>query len=267
MKRVSLALRRPGEQGIALDDPGWRHIAFRVHHLAAGSELAGDTGGCETALLLLGGHAEIDAAGRGWGRLGSRADPWAGGPPDGVLLPPGSAYHLRAADAVELAVCAAPAAKGVPPRRLDPGSARFELRGSGPTERRIHHILPEEAPAERLLLVEVFTPAGNWSSYPPHKHDVDDPPRERELAETYYHRVRPAQGFAFQRVYSGEGDLDATCAVRDGDLILVPRGYHVVAAAPGYDDYYLNVMAGPVREWRFTPDPSHAWLMNWGRTP
>lgn len=264
---MSLDLRRTGEQGIAMDTPGWRHIDFRVHRLPVGATLDGHTAACETALLLLGGHAVVEAAGRDWGLLGSRADPWAGGPPDGLLLPPGSPYRIRTTDAVELAVCAAPAETGVAARRLSPDTARFERRGSGSTERRIHHILPEEAPAERLLLVEVFTPAGNWSSYPPHKHDRDDPPHERELAETYYHRVRPGQGFALQRVYTAEGDIDATHAVRDGDLILVPRGYHVVAAAPGYDDYYLNVMAGPVREWRFTPDPDHAWLMNWGRTP
>ncbi len=261
---MTLPLRRAGASGVRRDEPGWAHIDFRVHRLAAGAELAGGCADAETALLLLGGHARAEAAGRDWGLLGSRADPWGGGPPDGLLLPPGSPYRLRAEDAVELAVCAAPATAGVPARRLDPASARHERRGSGQTERHIHHILPEEAPAERLLLVEVFTPAGNWSSYPPHKHDRDDPPRERDLAEVYYHRVRPGQGFALQRVYSAEGDLDATCAVGDGDLILVPRGYHVVAAAPGYDDYYLNVMAGPVREWRFTPDPDHAWLMNWG---
>jgi 5-deoxy-glucuronate isomerase len=262
---VKLRIRRTGPDGVRCDEPGWGHVTFRVHRLAAGEELAGDTGGCETALLLLGGHAEVEAAGRAWGLLGSRPEPWSGGPPDGVLLPPGSPYRLRAADALELALCAAPATAGVPPRRLDPGSARFELRGSGRTERRIHHILPEEAPAERLLLVEVHTPAGNWSSYPPHKHDRDDPPRERQLVEVYYHRVRPRRGFALQRVYTAAGDLDETMAVADGDLILVPRGYHVVAAAPGYDDYYLNVMAGPVRQWRFQPDPDHAWLMDWGR--
>jgi 5-deoxy-glucuronate isomerase len=110
-------------------------------------------------------------------------------------------------------------------------------------------------------VVEVVTPGGNWSSYPPHKHDRDDPPEESLLEETYYHRLRPAQGFAFQRVYSDDGSLDETMAVADGDVVLVPRGYHPVGAAHGYDLYYLNVMAGPRRVWRFRNDPAHAWIV------
>ena len=105
---------------------------------------------------------------------------------------------------------------------------------------------------------EVITPAGHWSSFPPHKHDVDDPPRETALEETYYHRLRPAGGFAFQRVYSPERALDESFAVGDGDVVLVPAGYHPVAAGARHDLYYLNVMAGPRREWRVTVDPDFA---------
>jgi 5-deoxy-glucuronate isomerase len=146
---------------------------------------------------------------------------------------------------------------------VDPGDVRIEARGAGQTARTVRHLLPPEARAGRLIVVEVLTPGGNWSSYPPHKHDVDHPPQERLLEELYYYRFRRREGFAFQRVYTSDGDLDESLAPRDGDVVLVPRGYHPVAAAAGYDCYYLNVMAGPVREWKFSLDPDHAWLMNW----
>jgi 5-deoxy-glucuronate isomerase len=127
-------------------------------------------------------------------------------------------------------------------------------------ERTIHHILMEDAPAESLLVTEVVTPPGHWSSYPPHKHDTNDPPTETQLEETYYHRLRDGRGFALQRVYTTDRSLDETVVVADGDLVLVPRGYHTVSAAPGYELYYLNVMAGPVRRWCVTFDPEHEWL-------
>ena len=136
----------------------------------------------------------------------------------------------------------------------------MEVRGSGNAERRVHPILMSEGQAERLLVVEVLTPNGHWSSYPPHKHDQDDLPDESYLEETYYHKIQPPQGFAVQRVYTEDRSLDETMTVVDGDTVLVPRGYHAVSAPPGYDLYYLNVMAGPVREWKFKNDPDHEWL-------
>jgi len=114
--------------------------------------------------------------------------------------------------------------------------------------------------ADSLLVTEVYTPAGHWSSYPSHRHDEDDFPRMTYLEETYYMRLDPAQGFAVQRVYTEDGTLDETMAVRDGDVTLVPRGHHPVGAPYGYDLYYLNVMAGPLRKWRFQNDPDHDWI-------
>jgi 5-deoxy-glucuronate isomerase len=132
-----------------------------------------------------------------------------------------------------------------------------EIRGRGTYERLIRPILMGDQAADSLLVCEVITPAGHWSSYPPHKHDRDALPDESFLEETYYHRISPPQGFAFQRVY-GDG-LDETVTVRDRDVVLVPRGYHTVSAPPGYDLYYLNVMAGPTRVWAVTNDPEHEW--------
>lgn len=105
-------------------------------------------------------------------------------------------------------------------------------------------------------MVEVVTPGGHWSSYPPHKHDTDAWPNETQLEETYWHRTRYSKGFAFQRVYTDDRSLDEAMTIEDGDVVLVPRGYHPVAAAHGHDLYYLNVMAGPRRKWRFTEDPA-----------
>jgi 5-deoxy-glucuronate isomerase len=137
-----------------------------------------------------------------------------------------------------------------------------ETRGYGAQERLVHPILMAGREAESLLVCEVLTPAGHWSSYPPHKHDRDDPPHETFLEETYYHRVSPARGFGLQRVYSHDRKLDETLAFGNRDCVLVPRGYHTVSAPPGYDVYYLNVMAGPTRAWAVANDPDHEWTLS-----
>ena len=114
---------------------------------------------------------------------------------------------------------------------------------------------------DALLVCEVYTPPGHWSSYPPHKHDRDALPEESLLEETYYHRIDPPQGYALQRIYTDDRDLDEALVVEDRDVALVPRGYHPVGAAHGYDLYYLNVMAGPARNWIFRNDPAHDWMI------
>jgi len=180
---------------------------------------------------------------------------------------------------LHLAIVSAPAESAPAARLVRPGDVRVEIRGKGVTERKIHWILSEKEPAARLLLVEVLTPAGHWSTHPPHKHDQDNPGVERALEELYYYRFNPEQGFAFQGIYTkaspsplaGEGRgggsaINISIRARQEDLVLVPRGYHVVSAAPGYDCYYLNAMAGAVREWLFTTDPDHQWLMDWKKT-
>ena len=146
---------------------------------------------------------------------------------------------------------------------MAPDEILVEIRGTGQTERRIHHLLPPAAEAGRLIVFEVFTPGGSWSSYPPHKHDTEDPPREARLEELYFYRFAKPQGFAFQRVYTPDRSLDEVMAPGDGDVVLVPFGYHPVGAPAGYDCYYLNIMAGPNRAWHFSADPDHAWLMDW----
>ncbi len=163
---------------------------------------------------------------------------------------------------VELAVCAAPSTGGkLPVRVIGPDDVGQQVRGKGTNTRYVTNILPETEPADSLLVVEVITPGGHTSSYPPHKHDQDNLPSESYLEETYYHRLNPPQGFAFQRVFTDDRSLDETMAIEDGDVVLVPKGYHPCAACHGYDLYYLNVMAGPKRTWKFHNAPEHEWLM------
>jgi 5-deoxy-glucuronate isomerase len=203
----------------------------------------------------------VTAGGRDFGEQGERDTPFAG-KPHSVYVPAGSDWSVTATTSCELAVCSAPGKAGSrPARAIGPNDVGQETRGKGTNTRYVTNILPEGAPADSLLVVEVITPGGHTSSYPPHRHDRNDLPRESQLEETYYHRVNPAQGFAFQRIYTDDRSLDEAVVVEDGDVTLVPRGYHPVAAVHGYDLYYLNVMAGPVRTWKFHNAPEHEWLM------
>ncbi|MFC0410873.1 5-deoxy-glucuronate isomerase [Roseomonas elaeocarpi] len=260
-------LRRPtapDAQGRVLhvtpENAGWRYVGFDLHRLAAGQIIAGGEAGREVCLVPVTGTVTVVAGGQRFGGVGRRTTPFEG-KPSAVFVPAGTKWQVEAGDAAELAVCSAPGAPGLPPRLIDGRTLATEERGTGSNRRLVHNILPEGEPAESLLVVEVITPAGNWSSYPPHKHDRDDFPAETLLEETYYHRLNPPQGFALQRVYTDDRDLDETMAVTDGDCVLVPRGYHPVGAPHGYALYYLNVMAGPRRAWRFHNDPAHEWML------
>jgi 5-deoxy-glucuronate isomerase len=243
------------------ESAGWRYVGFEVYRIAAGARVRRELSGRETCVVVLGGSCDIRSEAGDWTSIGERATPFDG-PPAGAYLPPGAAFEISArSGTVEVALGHAPAKRGAAARVIAPADARLEVRGSGAMERRIHHILMEDAAAESLLVTEVVTPGGHWSSYPPHKHDTNDPPRETALEETYYHRLRDERGFGLQRVYTADRSLDESLAVRDGECVLVPRGYHTVSAAPGYELYYLNVMAGPVRQWKVTVDPDHRRLM------
>jgi 5-deoxy-glucuronate isomerase len=252
--------QEPAEDGclvrVTPESAGWRHVGFEVYRLARGARLDRVTGRREVCAVLLAGRADVTFAGREWAEIGRRESVFDGVPPYAVHAPPGGTLSLQAVtDVFEVALCWAPAPAGLAPVLITPEDCRVSTRGEGNTERRIHDVLMENRTAESLLITEVLTPGGHWSSYPPHKHDTDDPPRERYLEETYYHRERRPGGFAVQLVYTEDRSLDAAIRVGDGDVVLVPRGYHPVSAAPGCDLYYLNVMAGPVREWRVTVDP------------
>jgi len=258
---VSDLLLRDGEWDVV--DPGsagWRYLSFRVDRLHDGENVTRNTSGEEIALVPLGGRCAVDTGGERY-ELGERASvfdgmPWA------LYLPRDTEYTVTALGDVEVAVSGALADERLEPRLISPKDVEIEVRGSGNATRQINHILKPEFPAQRLLVVEVFTPAGNWSSYPPHKHDVDDPPGEVVLEEVYYYRTQTEQpgAFAVQRLYSPQYGIDVTETVRDGDIMLVPHGYHTTAAAHGYDLYYLNGLAGDRRSMASADDPALAWI-------
>lgn len=258
---------RPGEpdaDGVMLritpESAGWRYVGFEVIRLLPGQTWQSETGDREVCVVLLSGIADAEAGGVAWQEIGRRMSVFEQIPPFAVYVPYGSSYRLTARTEVEAAICSAPGRGGFAARLIAPEQVGTEPRGYGNMSRTIHNILPEQEPADSLLVVEVYTPGGHWSSYPPHKHDQERLPHESYLEETYYHRMKPGHGFAVQRVYTDDRSLDETLTVRNGEAVLVPRGYHPVSAAPGYDSYYLNVMAGPVRTWKFHNDPEHEWL-------
>lgn len=264
---TSLLVRpqQPGKQGEVLEvtpeSAGWQHVGFRVHKLTKGQRIEANTGSREHCLVLLSGLATVTCGEHCWKDIGERMDLFEKIPPYAVYLPDNVNYSVEATTDLELAVCSAPGQGNHEPRLIHPDQIKQSTRGSGANTRHIQDILPETEPADSLLVVEVYTPEGNWSSYPPHKHDVDNLPDESYLEETYYHRLNPSQGFAFQRVYTDDRSLDETMAVEDGCCVMVPRGYHPVGTPYGYELYYLNVMAGPSRKWKFHNDPAHEWIV------
>ena len=247
---------------ITPESAGWRYVGFALHRLRAGEPAAGVTEDREVILVMVEGKAKITAAGQDWGVLGERMNVFEKTPPHCLYLQNGTAWQAVAETDCTIAVCSAPGRGGHVARRIGPEGITLTTRGKGTNTRHINNIAMEaEDYCDSLLVTEVFTPAGHWSSYPSHRHDEDDFPRITYLEETYYHRLNPAQGFGIQRVYTEDGRLDETMAVADGDVVLVPRGHHPCGAPYGFEMYYLNVMAGPLRKWRFQPDPAVAWIM------
>jgi 5-deoxy-glucuronate isomerase len=240
---------------------GWTYVGFAAHRLAAAEAISVALPGAEACVVVLSGKVTIEAGGQTWRDIGERDSVFDDRAPYAVYLPPGETARIVARTAAEIGVGSAPAAAGPPARLIEPGSMKRFKRGEGSNTRYVCDILPQTEPASHLLVVEVVTPAGHSSSYPPHKHDTDNLPAESSLEETYYHRLKPAQGFAFQRVYTDDRSIDEALAVEDHDVVLVPRGYHPVVVPHGYDSYYLNVMAGPKREWHFKNDPAHEWML------
>lgn len=244
------------------ESAGWTYVGFEVFQVKAGDSLTQSTGDQEACLVLLTGKADVATGDQGWSDIGERMDIFEKIPPWAVYVPNDQEWTLTAKTDVELAVCKAPGHGHHKARLIAPEPKKVSVRGEGANTRHIHDILPDwDESADSLLVVEVFTPAGNWSSYPPHKHSVDNIPDESSLEETYYHRINPRQGFSFQRVYNDDRSLDETMAVEDGNVVMVPEGYHPVGAPYGYDLYYLNVMAGPKRVWKFKNDPDHEWML------
>jgi 5-deoxy-glucuronate isomerase len=257
--------QQPDESGCVLrvtpESARWTYVGFQVHRLAAGQTMRGGERAREACVVVLTGRADVVVEGHRFEDIGGRLSVFDDTAPGAVYSPAGSTFTVTAKKDAEVAICSGPGKSPGVPRVIESAAMRSEVRGTGTNTRYVRNILSETMPAESLLIVEVITPGGNWSSYPPHKHDTAIAGQETALEETYYHRFKPRQGFGFQRVYTGRGDLDESLCIQDGDVVMVPRGYHPVCAAHGYDLYYLNVMAGPHRAWVIRNDPQHEWLL------
>jgi 5-deoxy-glucuronate isomerase len=266
---------RPDEAGHVAVDParaGWRYLSFATHRLAARERMAVGVATSEVGLVVLAGSARIALDDGHALDLPGRRSVWDGRP-WGAYLPAATRGELRAGHTgLRVAIASAPStrvAAGAQPVVIRPSDVRVEIRGAGHATRQINHIITPEFPAERLEMVEVYTPAGNWSSWPPHKHDTDDMPNEAVLEEIYHYAFRRSEAWGIQRLYRRDGTRDALWAVRDGEVVLVTDGYHPFVAADGDDAYYLNALAGDRRTMACSYDPDLDWVRGtWaGATP
>jgi 5-deoxy-glucuronate isomerase len=237
---------------------GWDWMSFCVRRIAAGDAWESQGEDEERAIVLLGGRSEVDW-GSGLKRMGKRSNVFDG-LPYALYLPAGGQARFKAETDCELAVCSVPSTANLQPRLIAPEDVTVNLRGGGNASRQIVDVIRPEFPADRLMMVEVYTPGGNWSSFPPHKHDVHAPPGEVDLDEVYYYRMNRPAAYAHQRLYTKDGKRDITLTVHDGDVVMVRDGYHPVVAGHGYDIYYLNCLAGSARSLANTEDPDHVWV-------
>jgi 5-deoxy-glucuronate isomerase len=243
----------------------WEWMSFFVRRLAPGDVYKATTDGEEAVFVLLGGICQADW-GLGAQSIGKRRNVFDGYP-YALYLPTGSKVTFSAQTVCEIAECRVPSTATLKPKLITPKDVVSSLRGGGNASRQIVDIMTPAFPADKLIVVEVYTPGGNWSSYPPHKHDVHDPPTEVDLDEIYYYRMKQPDAFAFQHLYSGRDSPERTVKTRDGDAVLIRSGYHPVVAGPGYDIYYLNFLAGSSRVMAVTEDPQHSWLRStWKET-
>lgn len=259
----------PGQAGELLHLPrqkaNWEWMSFFVRRLAPGDPYKTTINGEEAAFVLLGGVCQVDW-GQGVQPIGKRRNVFDGYP-YALYLPAGNTVTFTAETVCEIAECRVPSRARLQPKLITPSGVVSSLRGGGNASRQIVDLMTPAFPADKLMVVEVYTPGGNWSSYPPHKHDVHNPPTEVDLDEIYYYRMKEPNAFAFQHLYSGQDFADRTLKTRDGDAVLVRSGYHPVVAGPGYDIYYLNFLAGSSRVMAVTEDPQHVWLRStWKET-
>ncbi len=248
-------------QHITPTSANWRYVGFDVVLLKAGDTQTFDTAGNEVCAVVVSGRVDIKTCDETFLNLGDRESVFEDKAPFAVYVPPKDTITVTALNDAEVALCSAPAKGELSAKLIKPEDCEVSVRGTGTNTRHIRNIMMNNVMAEKLLITEVITPNGHWSSYPPHKHDTDSLPSESALEETYYHKLNPQQGFAFQRVYTDDRSIDETISVEHNSVVMVPKGYHPVGAPHGYDLYYLNVMAGPKREWVFHNDPDHEWVL------
>jgi 5-deoxy-glucuronate isomerase len=235
-------------------------LAFSLLSLSSGESWQGNFPGREAALVILGGKGELRLQGQYWPEVGARENVFAGRA-YAAYVPPGEEIAVKALTPLEIAFFTAPAGGGGEAFLVRPEEVVAREVGRENWRRSVQNIFDDRHPAvKRLLVGETYNVPGGWSSYPPHKHDEFLPEREVSLEEIYHFRLNPPQGFGFQRIYSPSAGLDEAFVIKQGDTVIIPCGYHPVAAAPGYALYYLWGLAGEKREMRPREDDAHSWV-------
>jgi 5-deoxy-glucuronate isomerase len=249
---------------------GWDYLNMTALRLNADQRYSGEVGSHEHVSVILGGRCNFRTSAGDFLDIGGRADVFSG-MPWAVYLPRGTRFEIEAlTDGFEVASCWVPTDRDHPARLVTPADSAIEIRGGGNATRQINSILPPGFDCHRLVCVEVYTPSGNWSSYPPHKHDVhreaaDGTLIEADLEEIYFYKIDRPEGYAYQRVYTDDRRIDALMLAQNHDAVLVPEGYHPVVSAPGYTTYYLNFLAGSAQSLANSDDPAYAWVKHaWG---
>jgi 5-deoxy-glucuronate isomerase len=249
---------------------GWEYLNMAARRMNSGQRWGGFTGSFEYVHVILGGVCNIYTDADTFKDVGRRPNVFSG-MPYALYLSREVKFEIEAlTDGFEVAACWVPTDEDHPARLVTPEDSQIELRGGGNASRQINSIIPPGFDCQRLVCVEVYTPSGNWSSYPPHKHDVhrvDEAGRllEADLEEIYFYKINPPEGFAYQRVYNDNRTIDAVMLARNHDIVLVPEGYHPVVSAPGYTTYYLNFLAGSAQSLANMDDPDFAWVKGaWG---
>lgn len=243
---------------------GWEHLSFAARRMHPGGQWSWDTGENEIAIVMLGGKCSVRSNRGEWPSIGHRADVFHGMPYT-LYLPRHTSFTVEAITEADIAYGWAHAYSDHPARLVKPTDVDIEIRGGGNATRQINKMLPPGFDCSRLVAVEVYTPAGNWSSYPPHKHDqhitaADGHLLEADLEEIYFYKIDRPEGFAYQRIYTGDGRIDELILARDSSLVLSPEGYHPVVSAHGYTTYYLNFLAGSAQSLAASDDPQYAWV-------
>lgn len=251
----------PGLQKVvSAENSGLKYISLSVLHLKKGEIYHANSSGEELALVLITGSATVKAAGHGWENIGGRKNVFER-PAHVVYIPCNTDYDITALTELEVAIGGSVSDKKSAPALITPDMSHYERRGVWSWERHIYDLITAHNPvSQRLYIIEVITPPGHWSSVPPHKHDEENPPYESSNEEIYFYKFKPEQGFGFQRIYTGDGSLDEVCLAVHNSAIIQPKGYHPVANHPGYQMYYLNIIAGDKRHLLPSDDPQHAWV-------
>jgi len=257
---------------ITPEQAGWEYISFQARRLTANHSWSFASAGNELVIVNLSGRYTVRSNRGQWSGIGTRKNVFEGAA-HALYLPRHSEFTITAEESGEYAVAWVPTGQDNEPWLIKPENVAISVRGGDNVSRQINDLLPSGSPVHRLMLVEVYTPSGNWSSYPPHKHDVhlkDDQGNllEADLEEVYFYKIDKSEGYAYQRVYTDETSplhkagcpIDALVRAENNCAVLVPEGYHPVASAPGYTTYYLNVLAGSAQMLANQDDPKYTWV-------